>query len=320
MGDFNVPHASFSTGPDDAPASCPLVRLACDLHLAQHVNEPTRFNDEHNSSTLDLIFTNEAEMISRVSVLPPLGTSDHAVLEFIFICEVSVNEGTVAPRPNFFKADYGSMRSFFREQQVLVSTNFQTVDDHWAFLLKMFQQAIRRFVPLSMPRPPRTKQLRSSTLRLIRHKHELWREHIANPTETTLAIYKTARNNCTQSVRSDKREFQIRVSRLSLSNPKAFYKIVASRTKSRGGLAALMDDGVLTTTPLETAEVLSNFYSSISSSYDEARSHDYPKPPLADPSFITTTKIVNKLRRLGPNKCPGVDGVHPRFFALVPLK
>ena len=107
MGDFNLPNARFDQW--DAPdTSCPtanLINITEELHLTQHVNGPTRLGSDGLGSRLDLIFTNEPLMVDQVVHLPPLGNSDHVMLLFTFICDVVIDQSTVRPRPNFFRAD-----------------------------------------------------------------------------------------------------------------------------------------------------------------------------------------------------------------------
>ena len=48
------------------------------LHsLFQHVPGPTRVHHENSSSTIDLLFSNEATLVHRCETVPPLSTSDH---------------------------------------------------------------------------------------------------------------------------------------------------------------------------------------------------------------------------------------------------
>jgi len=59
-----------------------------DLFLFLHVCQPARFRSDEAPSLLDLVFTNDQEMISNLSCmyLPPLGNSDHICIEFNLVC------------------------------------------------------------------------------------------------------------------------------------------------------------------------------------------------------------------------------------------
>ena len=57
-----------------------------DFFLFQHVREPTCFREGQIPSILDLILTNEENMVEKIDYLPSLGKSDYVVLGFNFNC------------------------------------------------------------------------------------------------------------------------------------------------------------------------------------------------------------------------------------------
>ena len=59
-----------------------------DFFLFQHVREPTRFREGQIPSILDLILTNEENMVEKIDYLQSLGKSDHVVLGFNFNCYI----------------------------------------------------------------------------------------------------------------------------------------------------------------------------------------------------------------------------------------
>ena len=50
--------------------------------------EPTSFRSDNVSSLLDLIFTNEENMVLNLSTLPGLGKSDHVILNINLNCSI----------------------------------------------------------------------------------------------------------------------------------------------------------------------------------------------------------------------------------------
>ena len=59
-----------------------------DAFLIQHVREPTRSRPGQRPSILDLVLTNEEQMVSNLTYLSLQGKSDHAVLTFEFNCYI----------------------------------------------------------------------------------------------------------------------------------------------------------------------------------------------------------------------------------------
>ncbi len=62
-----------------------------------------------SSSRLDLIFSNEIDMVTDLEYMPPIGASDHSCLLFNFTCYTDFKPSD-EPRPNFYKGDYVSMK------------------------------------------------------------------------------------------------------------------------------------------------------------------------------------------------------------------
>ena len=60
-------------------------------------------------SVLDLIMSNEEDMVEGLEYLSPLGASDHKVLTFQFNCYCSHSKNS-STHFNYYKGDYESMR------------------------------------------------------------------------------------------------------------------------------------------------------------------------------------------------------------------
>ena len=78
-------------------------------YLFQHVEAPTRHVQNSTPHILDLILTNEEEMINSINILPALGLSDHVCLRFNYLCNCSTNPAS-KPRYNIHQADIVRMR------------------------------------------------------------------------------------------------------------------------------------------------------------------------------------------------------------------
>jgi len=66
--------------------SQPFLDTVMDLYLFQHVTQHIKFREGCLPNTLDLIFTNEDNMVKDLQYLPDLGNSDHLCLPFTFSC------------------------------------------------------------------------------------------------------------------------------------------------------------------------------------------------------------------------------------------
>ena len=90
LGDFNLPFINWSNscvrndGIHDSIFDC-----MTSLGMSQLVTQPTRISNTGQSSTLDLIFTNDPLSINIVNYMPPFSTSDHLMIHF----EIYYNTG-----------------------------------------------------------------------------------------------------------------------------------------------------------------------------------------------------------------------------------
>ncbi len=112
LGDFNLKEIDWKTQTTDKNENHPstiFLETIRDLFLHQHVKEPTRMRGEDIPTTLDLILTNEENMVEQLQYLPGLGISDHLVLVFTFLCytEETVSEGH---HLNYNRGNYEKMK------------------------------------------------------------------------------------------------------------------------------------------------------------------------------------------------------------------
>ena len=89
VGDFNfnkINWCNWTTPHNGESKGEQFIEAMRDSYLYQHVEETMRCRGTDNPSTIDLIFTNEENHISKLNYGCPLGKSDHNVLSFTFNC------------------------------------------------------------------------------------------------------------------------------------------------------------------------------------------------------------------------------------------
>ncbi|CAC5388951.1 unnamed protein product [Mytilus coruscus] len=88
MGDFNFPEINWDiwNSPGDIMESneYKFLENLQEFFLFQHIAKPTRWRDTNTPHTIDLILTNEEQMISNLEYQSPLGKSDHCNMKFDF--------------------------------------------------------------------------------------------------------------------------------------------------------------------------------------------------------------------------------------------
>ena len=78
--------------------------LDCVRHnyFYQHVKDYTRIRNHNAPSVLDVILSNEENMISVMKVLPSLGKNDHLIILFDYNCFIQRERDITFKKLNFF--------------------------------------------------------------------------------------------------------------------------------------------------------------------------------------------------------------------------
>ena len=109
-GDFNYPDIKWEHWYSEREESELFLECLRDCFWYQHVQNYTRFRVNQQPSVLDLIKSNEEDMVVNLEYLSPLGASDHKVLTFQFNCYCSYTKKNSSTHFNYYKGDYESMR------------------------------------------------------------------------------------------------------------------------------------------------------------------------------------------------------------------
>ena len=94
VGDFNYPAIDWQScvsTDTDGSESDQFTECLRDCFLTQHVEKPTRFRGTQKPSILDLILTNEENVVSDIQYLAPVGNSDHCTLVLSYRCNIQEN-------------------------------------------------------------------------------------------------------------------------------------------------------------------------------------------------------------------------------------
>ena len=116
--------------------------------MYQHVAEPTRFRIGEISSILDLIFTNEENMISELKYMAGLGKSDHLQLTFNFNCYIEVKRHFFK-KHNFFKGKYTELANDLSTIDWDGVFNGLDLSDSWDILTDKITGLIEKYIPES---------------------------------------------------------------------------------------------------------------------------------------------------------------------------
>ncbi len=322
-GDFNFPDINWIedlTPENQQSPGFHFRECIRDCYLSQHVKEPTHRRAEQTPSTLDLVFTNEENMVEGLTVEAPLGKSHHAVLVFTYVCYTKPKSHDF-PKPLYSKGNYDKFAIWLKSFDWDKDFEGRDCEYCWKLFANRMAEGIRKFIPhktANYGKPGRPLWMNALALEKVRKKTEAYKRYLNTREGRDFQQYARARNQARWESRKAKRSFEKQLARESKSNPKAFYNYVNGKLKTRAGVANLETKDGKATCDQTKAEVLNNFFTSVFtremlSNIPILDMLDKINTPL-EKILITDELVKKKLDKLKPTKSPGPDGMHPRIL------
>ena len=201
MGDFNYPRINWSnwttTSKNPREASSAFLETVKECYLSQSVMEPTRARGEQNPNILDLILTNDQEMIKNLTFSSPLGKSDHCTLQFhtVFYTETPTQE----TRFNYNRGDYEALANELDIDWDECFAKYKTVDEKWMELKKRILMAVDKHVPKRSSKLMTAKKqnfpLPNTLLSKVRKKNRCWQRYMETRDASKYRDYKTKKSS-----------------------------------------------------------------------------------------------------------------------------
>ena len=301
-----------------------------DCFFFQHVYENTRQRGSDAPSLLDLVITNEENLINKLEFLAPLGKSDHSVLSFDIVCEEE------APPP-VIKAVY-EKGDYVRFEQMMNEVNWDEelskfegdIEGQWNCFKEKYKKAEKVCIPKKKVyingkfSNKFSTKFDEATLKKMKKKNKIWgriRKNLASEEEKLQ--FKRIRNQIRRLTRKSKKMVEKNIAKNAKSNPKAFYKYSQSKLKTRSQIPDLIKPGTekcpeYISDDKGKAETYLNYFTSVFT--EEPDSDEMPffeerdyYDALEDIE-LDSNIVQEKLEKLKKNKSPGPDNMHPRVL------
>ena len=167
-----------------------------DLFWYQRVDKPTRIRGHDTPHILDLIITNEENMVEKISYDSPMGLIDHCVLVFDYICYAKSRSCT-KKKYILHKAVFAQMRNSLRInwRQPLQG---KPLDEQLYLMHRKLSSAQEQCIPTRTISSSSGKTwkipLEPNYVREIKKKHRCWTRYIETMDPTKLKEYRRQRN------------------------------------------------------------------------------------------------------------------------------
>jgi len=319
MGDFNYP---FSRWPPqvDSDGLWGHARDFCDClednFLSQHVTIPTR-----NGHILDLVITDEPDMVTDVTDLGVLATSDHQALQWrVHVSAVS----SVRTRQvfDYTRADICGIKTKLSKYDWEELFRNKSVEDSWSLFKDILHQLENLYVPIKKVNYNRGKPmwLSHKALKIVKHRHKIFRKY----KDSSHPACKKANRQASKVVHQSRRTFESKLGSKIKDDKKSFFAYARCKAKSKVKVEPLVGlDGVEVEDTLQIAEVFNNQFSSV---FTAENMTEVPCSPtmftgsendkLSDIIF-TEDEVLKRLQRLREDKSAGVDDIASRFLKAI---
>ncbi|EYC18837.1 hypothetical protein Y032_0026g1394 [Ancylostoma ceylanicum] len=304
LGDFNL-HIDWDRRAPLNHSSASFFDFFSDCGLHQNVTSPT-----HNNNVLDLVLSSSA-IISSVTMLPPLGSSDHNIVCFEIVDNLS-NVGLLLP--DFRSANYSSIDAY------LSSIDWLSLFDHHTSCTDVYYRfcnavyiALSKFVPFTVPDNNGPK-IPAHIEALILQKQRLF-QNSSNPLRNTL--YKKVCSDIDHHMRKYLANYERRLA--ANTSYKKLYAYVSHKIKPSSHLPALEDAlGNVFVRDADKANALTSHFSSVFSCVTSFRapmiSDKFQIPHSLCTVFFHPSDVLKILQRLRPSHTETYDGIPQIVF------
>ena len=216
MGDFNFPEIDWDNEVSSAATDHPSqVFLECyrDCFLHQHIRSPTHYRSMQKANILDLVLTNEENMVKNVEYKEPVGMSHHVTLSWVYQCYVE-RPITRVVKYNFENGNYVEMRKNLEAVQWHDELEGKTVEEMWEVISNKIMSAVEDNVPHKFVEDKFSGQRRkplwmnSRVLAQVRRKKKAF-EHFKSSKEGSRYLeYVKERNAAKRDIRRAVRDYE----------------------------------------------------------------------------------------------------------------
>ena len=323
---YNNPHRFFILGDlnsdvmKNPPPHRHLTNIINQYHLHQLVNEYTRIKDG-SSSCIDLILTSSTDLVTRVSVLPPI-RSDHMVPLLELKSNTRAQPFYKKTILNYSKLRTETFKDKLAEVDLLNIVQNFPVNDSALLFTENFMNIARSCMPIKVVkiRENSPKWLNNYLLILREQKNHIHQVAKRLDTDELWEDFRKFRNFYTDEIRKRKdshiKELDDHISNRENFNTKRWWKLVNDFLKNKGvnniEIPPLEEGNETIYDTKKKATCFNNYFKSQSQVLNE----DDPLPiiPLQDSTLmsinLTVDDVITSIKELEPNKAVGPDMIH----------
>ena len=324
IGDFNYPEIDWPTLSCTKMPGKSFLDTVNDKFLNQLVDFPTNLTPQPNGSitatSIDLVLTDNDNLIASVKPIGQLGASHHTMIMVEMIAPAHSND-TSELVPDYKKADFSTMREKMSAIDWKKELDSLNASDGWEYFKQTVSSTVASCIPMKKRRnSSKPLWMQRNTMRIIRKKRRLWKHYCTTMDYQSYLAYKRVQSETKSVIRKAKKDFEKKLAADAKKNPKSFYRYMNSTCKVQSKVGPLKDSaGNVMTDDTAQATVLNEQFVSCftredmsttpvsTQKFDPAESG----PPLTSITVDSET-VSKKIAALNPDKSCGPDKIHAR--------
>ena len=337
-GDFNGHSQLWWSDGDTTPEGRKIEEMFSELNLSQMISEPTNFTPGKNPSCIDLLVTDQPNLVLNCGSRPSLDSKCHHQ-----IIHGKINFKIPPPPPterkmwHYNKANTDaikkSMASFPWAKHLNISN-----DINWQ--VKQFQQIflniMSNFIPNDIKKiiPRDSPWINKSLKSLLKNKNKIYRNNKKHGyKEEDKAKLDTIRAECNESILAAKLAYLDNLGKdlNSKSTSKNYWKIIHRvMNKSRAPkIPPILNDGNFILNCSDKAKLFNDFFAkqcTLLLNESILPEFHYNTAKRIESTGISDDDILLLIRKLNPNKASGSDGISGQMLLIcdesvvIPLK
>ena len=311
IGDFNITGLACH-GQPLRKSDIYLTNCFQNNFMFQLVRDPTR-GDE----ILDLILSNNLNIVREIDVGESLGNSDHAIVRFSIISSIASRDNNSFV-PNFSHANFDHFRHYLANISWNLVFDGLDTNEMWEKFKNIVFEGQNRYIPSKLIRkdkPKRPPWLSNSIKQLIRRKQLTYKRFKQLSSDENLEAYRKIRDDVKKCIRKTKRRREIDLANNCKGNAKKFFSFYKFKTTSRS-VGPLEVNGKILSEDKDIVQVLSEQFSSVFTKENVGTIRFTPlfQRNKVENLEITEDKIKSLLKEIKPNKAAGPDDLYARVL------
>ena len=212
VGDFNYPEVNWSTLKCNSPQSQVFLDTANNSFLNQHVDFPTNFTPQPNgrvtATCIDLVLTNEDNLIASVKPKGQLGASHHSIIQ-VEVIVPSRQNCTEELVPDYSKADFNLLREKLDVIDWRLSFGEANTEDCWQLFKGKVAETVDECIPKKLRRNnSKPLWMQRNVMRVLRKKKRLWKQYTLTQDYQSYLAYKQVQKAANSVVKKAKKDFE----------------------------------------------------------------------------------------------------------------